>query len=74
MPVYWKLKEYLRAHGFSAYQFWQASGLAKGTAYRLVNGQTTTVNTATLDAAMRALRRLTGRTIEMDEILEWAED
>ena len=73
MPVKWKLKEFLVAHDITVYRFWRASGMAKGTAYRLANGQTSNLNTVTLDATMKALRELTGEIIDFNEILEWTE-
>ena len=73
MPVRWKIKELLEEHGLTPYRFWQESGLANRTAYRLVNGETTTVNTETLDAAIRTLRKLTGRAVDIPDVLEYQE-
>ena len=47
--------------------------MAKGTAYRLANGDTRNLSTDTLDATIRALRDLTGEVIEPNDIIEWTE-
>lgn len=74
MPVKWKIKELLKEHDLTAYRFWKESGLANRTAYRLVNGETTTVNTDTLDATIRALRSLTGQAVSVSDLLEYQEE
>jgi hypothetical protein len=74
MPVRWKVKEYLAAHGVTPYRFWLESGLAKGTAYRLVNGDTQNLNAATLDATIKALRTLTGKRVDIPDVLEYREE
>jgi predicted transcriptional regulator len=73
MPVKWKVKEYLQAHNLTPYRFWLESGLAKGTAYRLVNGVTNNLNNTTLDATIRALRSLTGEPVTITDVLEYHE-
>ena len=71
MPVKWKVKELLEAHDVTPYRFWKESGLANRTAYRLVNGETTTVNTDTLDATVKAIRTLTGKPVAIADLLEY---
>ncbi len=73
MPVRWTVKEYLEAHDITPYRFMKESGLAQGTAYRLVNGDTRNLNADTLDAAIRALRSLTGERVEIADLLEYQE-
>ena len=74
MPVKWKVKELLEAHDVTPYRFWKESGLANRTAYRLVNGETTTVNTDTLDATVKAVRVLTGKPVDIADLLEYVEE
>ncbi len=74
MPVRWKVKEFLNAHDLTTYRFWLESGLAKGTAYRLINGDTQNLNAATLDATIRALRSLTGEHVNIMDVLEYLEE
>ena len=74
MPVRWKVKEYLQARDITPYRFWIESGLAKGTAYRLVNGNTHNLNTDTLDATIKALRTLTGESVSVSDLLEYQEE
>ena len=49
------------------------SGLAQGTVYRLVNGDTRNLNADTLDAAIKALRSLTGESVSVSDLLEYQE-
>jgi len=71
MPIRWKVKEYLAAHGITPYRLMKESGLAQGTVYRLVKGITHNLNTDTLDAAIHALRKLTGENVGIADLLEW---
>lgn len=74
MPVKWKVKQYLTAHNLSAYRLEKESGLAHGTVYRLVNGSTINLNAATLDATIKALRKLTGKHVGILDVLEYQEE
>ena len=69
MPVRWKVKQFLDDHGLSTYRLWKESGLAMGTAYRLVRGDTTSLNADTLDKVMGTLQRLTGEPIGLSDLL-----
>lgn len=73
MPVHWKVKPLLDKHGITTYRLWQESGLAQATVYRLVRGETLSLNAETLDGIMQALRRLTGEQIEIADLLEYRE-
>jgi len=73
MPVRWKLRPILEAHGITPYRLMRESGLAQGTVYRLVKGDTSTVNTDTLDRVMVTLRRLTDEHVEITDLLEYTE-
>lgn len=74
MPIHWKVSEILEAHGITGYQFWRASGLPKRSAYRVVNGDARNVNADTLDATVRALRTLTGKPLNVSDLLEYQEE
>ena len=74
MPVRWKVKEYLEAHDLTPYRLMKESGLAQGTVYRLVNGDTRNLNADTLDAAIKALRSLTGKSVSVSDLLEYEEE
>ena len=69
MPVRWKVKQFLEGHGLSTYRLWKESGLAMGTAYRLVRGDTTSLNADTLDKVMGALQRLTGKSVDLGDLV-----
>lgn len=73
MPVRWRVKELLEAHNITPYRFMKESGLAQGTVYRLVNGVTNNLNNTTLDATIKALRKLTGEDVGPADLLEYQE-
>jgi predicted transcriptional regulator len=73
VPVHWKIKPLIDAHGITPYRLMKESGLAQGTVYRLVHGDTSTVNAETLDRVMTTLRRLTGKRVEIADLLEYRE-
>ena len=73
VPVMWKVRATLDEHGISPYRFMKESGLSQGTVYRLVNGTTCTINTDTLDRVVTTLRRLTGKHLELQDLLEFLE-
>lgn len=74
MPVHWTVKPLLERHNITAYRLMKESGLAQGTVYRLVNGDTTNLNAETLDRVMTTLRRLTGEQIEISDLLRYEEE
>ena len=74
MPVKWKVKQFLDVNGLTPYRLMKASGLAQGTVYRLVNGDTQNLNASTLDATIKALRTLTGKTVDINDVLEYQEE
>ena len=71
VPVRWKVYEILKAHDISVYRLMKESGLAQGTVYRLVKGDTSTVNAETLDRVMTTLRRLTGKRLQISDLLDY---
>jgi len=71
VPVHWTVKPLLKRHGITPYRLMKESGLAQGTIYRLVNGDTRSLNADTLDRVMAALRRLTGEEIEIADLLRY---
>lgn len=73
MPVRWTVREFLKRKGISPYKLMKESRLAQGTVYRLVNGDTRSLNADTLDRVMEALRRLTGEDIEISELITYEE-
>lgn len=73
MPIKWKIKDFLESNEITGYRFWQASGLPKRSAYRVVNGDARNFNADTLDATIRALRDLTGKSVNVADLLEYEE-
>lgn len=73
VPVLWTVKPVLARHNITPYRLMKESGLAQGTAYRLANGDTRSLNADTLDRVMTALRRLTGEAIEISDLVTYEE-
>lgn len=69
VPVHWTVRPLLKQYGVTPYRLMKESGLAQGTIYRLVNGDTRSLNADTLDKVMAALRRLTGADIQVGDLL-----
>lgn len=73
VPVHWTIRPLLERHGITAYRLMKESGLAQGTVYRLVRGDTRSLNADTLDRVMTALRKLTNESIEVGDLLRYEE-
>lgn len=74
VPVNWTVRPLLERHGITPYRLMKESGLAQGTVYRLVNGDTRSLNAETLDRVMGALRRLTGEEIQINDLLHYEDE
>lgn len=68
--VKWKLKEYLEGQNLSVYQLWKATGLSKTGTYKIVNNQVKGLEFDALGRIISALEKLTGRTVEPNDVLE----
>jgi predicted transcriptional regulator len=73
VPIRWKVKALLDEHDITPYRLMKETGLAQGTVYRLVRGDSSTVNAETLDRVVSSLRNLTGREIDIFDLLEYRE-
>lgn len=76
MPIRWKVNEVLDQNGITTYKFWKESGLNKRTAYRLADPEadnTVSINGDTIDATMKALKSLTGKSFLIQDLLEYQE-
>ena len=73
VPVHWTIRPLLQRHGITPYRLMKESGLAQGTVYRLVRGDTRSLNADTLDRVMTALRRLTNESIDVGDLLRFEE-
>jgi DNA-binding Xre family transcriptional regulator len=73
MPLRWKVREFLDMHGVTPYRLMAATGLAQGTVYRLARNEATSVNTETLELVLVALRKLTGKKVELQDLLVFEE-
>lgn len=76
MTVKWKVHDLLKEADTSVYAFWKESGLAKRTAYRVAALEPESVpaiTADTLDATIKALRELTGKPVDIPDVLEYQE-
>lgn len=73
VPVHWTIRPILDRHNITPYRLMKESGLAQGTVYRLVNGDSKSLNADTLDRVMTALRRLTGEDLQVADLLAYEE-
>lgn len=69
----WKIKEFLKENGgVSVYRFAKDSGLSETTAYRLAgNYGNSSPKITQLKMIMDYLEALTGRDVELSEVVEW---
>lgn len=74
VPVTWTIRPILERHNITPYRLMKESGLAQGTVYRLVNGDTQSLNAHTLDRVMSALRRLTGESVAISDLLHYDDE
>lgn len=73
----WRLDQYLKARGFSAYALAKAIGTSRATTiYRLAKaGHTPTrIDLPTLTLVLDGLRKLTGEEVQITDILEYVPD
>lgn len=76
MTVRWKVGDLLKEADKTVYAFWKESGLAKRTAYRIAEyapESTPAITVDTLDATIKALRTLTGKPVDVADVLEYQE-
>lgn len=68
----WKLPDYLEAHGLTRYELMQELGDGKGrVAYKWKN-LPDRLDTEALARVLGALEKLTGETVSLDDVLEYA--
>ncbi len=68
--IRWTLKAYLQEHELSAYRLVQAADLSPTTVYALARGTHERVSLEVLDKVLTALERLTGKPVEIGDLLE----
>jgi len=69
--VSWKLKETMDAHGITRYALQKETGTAMNTLRAMYDGSTRRPDLDILDGVIRALRQLTGKPLELSDVLEW---
>lgn len=70
MNVRWKVKEFLESNGKTTYSLWKASGLSRTTAYAIAAGNMKGVEFDTLAKLLGGLEHLTGKQVELADVLE----
>lgn len=70
----WKLRAYLDAHKLTPYRLWKESGLARQTVYTLAHDKGDRVDLATLGTVLHTLEKLTGKRVELPDVLEVVRD
>lgn len=75
MQVRWQLRQYLKAHGLTAYKLAQVlPDVREPTVYRLASDNAPqSVNFTLLGRILDGLSTLTGQRVQLDEVLEVSE-
>ena len=68
--VKWRLRQYLDEHDLSAYALTKAAALAPNTVYALARGDRGRVDLEVLEKVITGLEQLTGRRVELTDVLE----
>lgn len=66
----WKLKDYLEQNELSAYALIKAADVAPNTVYGITRGEHERVSLVVLDKVIAGLELLTGRHVDMNDLLE----
>ena len=66
----WVLKDYLNRHEVTPYQLAKATGLSVNTVYPLARGEAQRISLDTLQTVLDALDKLTGKRVELGDVLE----
>ncbi len=67
--IRWTLKNYLQEHDLSAYRLVQTAEVSPTTIYALARGTHERVSLEVLDKVLAALERLTGKPVEISDLL-----
>ena len=70
----WKIKQLLEQHNITPYRLWKESGLARQTVYTLAHDKGDRVDLGTLGTVLHCLERLTGKRVELTDVLEVVRD
>lgn len=74
MAVAWKLQEFLDEHDLTVYALMKETGLSQSTAYKLGHGDTKVIKLTTLNKIITALETLTGKTVDVNDVLTYQRD
>ena len=72
--VNWKIRQLLVQYNITPYRLWKESGLARQTVYTLAHDKGDRVDLGTLGTVLAALERLTGKKMELADVLEVIRD
>jgi DNA-binding Xre family transcriptional regulator len=76
VPLKWKLKEFLADEGITAYRLADETHgqLSQKSVYHLVSGNLKGIRFESLEAIVPALRRLSGKPVNVQDLLEYVAD
>ena len=66
----WKVKEYLDSQGKTPYALWKSSGLSRTTVYAITANQLDGVQFETMGKLIEGLEKMTGKRVELSDVLE----
>ena len=70
----WRLEQVLSEHRISAYRLAKESGLTPQSVHKIVHNRVGGVDFGTLERILSALERLTGKRLEVGDVLEVVRD
>ena len=73
--IRWKLKEYLETHNITPYRLSKETEgeVSMNAIYNAASEDLSSIKFETLDAVIRALRRITRRKVKVQDLLEYEE-
>ncbi len=67
----WKLRKYLDDHKLTPHQLALEAKLSVNTVYPMARGQAERISLKTMDRVITALRNLTGKHVDIGDLLEY---
>lgn len=71
--IAWKLKDTMDTHGITRYALQKEAGIAMNTLRSMYDGETRRPDLDVIDSLIKTLRRLTGHSITLDDVLQWVD-
>lgn len=71
VPIRWKVKSILESKDVTPYRFWKDTKLSSKVAYAIANDEHDSVDLKILEKVIPYLRSLTGRNIQIGDVVEY---